>query len=57
MNGDPSADEIHRKIQAGSKAWRDIIPLDRHAMFVERVQQAVDIYLGLVSPKEFARRA
>lgn len=52
MSGDPSADEIHRKIQAGSKAWRDIIPLDQYAMFVERVQRAVGIYLGLVSPKD-----
>jgi hypothetical protein len=52
MSGDLSADEIHRKIRAGSEAWRDIIPSDQHARFVERVQQAVTIYLSLVSPKD-----
>jgi len=52
MNGDPDADEIHRKIDAGSEAWRDIIPSDQRAPLVERVQQAVTIYLSLVSPKD-----
>ena len=32
--------------------WRDIIPPDQLARFVERVQQAVTIYLSLVSPKD-----
>jgi hypothetical protein len=52
MSEDLSAEEILRKIQAGSEAWRDIIPSDQHARFVERVQHAVAIYLGLVSPKD-----
>ena len=52
MSEDLSAEEILRKTQDGSEAWRDIIPSDQHARFVERVQHAVAIYLGLVSPKD-----
>lgn len=52
MNRDLSADEIHRKIRAGSEAWRDKIPSGQRARFVGRVQQAVTIYLSLVSPKD-----
>jgi len=52
MSEDLSAEEILRKIQAGSGAWWDIIPSNQHARFVERVQHAVAIYLDLVSPKD-----
>ena len=52
MSEDLSAEEILRKIQDGSEAWRDIIPSDQHARFVERVRHAVAIYLDLVSPKD-----
>lgn len=52
MSGVLSVDEILRKIKVGSGAWRDIIPSDQHGRFVERVQQAVSIYLGLVRPKD-----
>jgi hypothetical protein len=52
MSGDLSADEIREKIEAGSSAWRDIIPSEEHDRFVGRVQQAVTIYLSLVSPKD-----
>ena len=52
MSGHLSADEIREKIEAGSAAWRDIIPNEEHDRFVGRVQQAVTIYLSLVSPKD-----
>jgi hypothetical protein len=52
MSEDLSAEEILSKIQEGSEAWRDIVPSDQHARFVERVQHAVFIYLDLVSPKD-----
>ena len=52
MSKELNNEGIFRKIKAGSEAWRDIIPPDQHARFVERVQQAVDIYLGIVSPKD-----
>jgi hypothetical protein len=52
MSEDLSAEEILRKTQDGSEAWRDIIPPDQHARFVERIQHAVAIYLDLVSPKD-----
>ena len=52
MTESPSADEVIRKIDAGSSAWRDIIPSKEHDRFVGRVKQAVQIYLNLVSPKE-----
>lgn len=52
MSGVLSVDEILRNIKVGSGAWRDIIPSDQHGRFVERVQQAVMIYLGLVRPKD-----
>lgn len=47
-----SADEIRKKIEAGSDAWRDIIPNEEHDRFVGRVQQAATNYLALVSPKD-----
>ena len=52
MSESPSADEVIRRIDAGSSAWRDIIPSKEHDRFVGRVKQAVQIYLNLVSPKE-----
>jgi hypothetical protein len=52
MSGDLSADEIREKIEAGSEAWRDIIPFGQHDRFVGRVQQAVTLYLSLISPKD-----
>lgn len=52
MNRGLSDAEIRRKIQAGSEAWRDVIPSDQHARFVERVQSAVTIYFGLLRPKD-----
>ena len=52
MNRGLSDDKIRRKIQAGSEAWRDVIPSDQHARFVERVQSAVTIYFGLLRPKD-----
>jgi len=52
MSESPGADEVIRKIDAGSSAWLDIIPSEEHDRFVGRVKQAVQIYLNLVSPKE-----
>ena len=52
MSGDLSADEIFEKIEAGSSAWRDIIPSEKHDRFVGRVQQAVTIHESLVRPKD-----
>jgi len=37
MSGDLSADEIRRKIKAGSADWRGIIPSEEHGRFVGRV--------------------
>jgi hypothetical protein len=37
MSGDLSADEIREKIEAGSSAWRGIIPSKEHDRFVGRV--------------------
>ncbi len=51
MNGDQSADEIYRKIQVSSEGWRNYVPPDQYERFVTRVQRAVKIYRGLVSPK------
>ena len=52
MSECPGPDEIVRKIDAGSSAWRDIIPSEERGRFVGRVRQAVQIYLSLVSPKD-----
>ena len=52
MNESPSADEVFQKLDAGSLAWRDIIPFEEHDRFVKGVKQAVQIYLSLVSPKD-----
>ena len=52
MSESPNPDEVFRKIAVGSSAWRNIIPSQEHDRFVGRVQQAVQIYRGLVSPKD-----
>jgi len=52
MSKSPSADEVFQRIDAGSSAWRDIVPFEEHDRFVEGVKQAVQIYLSLVSPKD-----
>ena len=44
--------EILNKIAIGSKAWRHVIPTIEQPPFVRRVQKAVEIYLGLVSPHD-----
>ncbi len=52
MSESTNPDEVFRKIAVGSSAWRNIIPPQEHDRFVGRVQQAVQIYLSLVSPKD-----
>jgi hypothetical protein len=52
MSGDLSGDEIREKIEVGSANWRDIVPNEKRDWFVGRVQEAVRLYLSLVSPKD-----
>jgi len=51
MSGDKTADTTLEKIKVGSAHWKGVIPNEKHDWFVGRVQQAVKIYLSLVSPK------
>lgn len=52
MNNNPSPQEIYRKIQDGSEAWRDLIPAGQLKWFVEGVQEAIAVYLSLIDPKD-----
>jgi len=46
--------QILNKIKMGSITWQHIIPTKEHQRFVKRIQEAVEVYLDLVSPEDLA---